>query len=82
MSSGFENIVKQKTEYDRITFETIIDNEDKETGEYINEFAIKKNADLIVLLKENKNFMDRIFKSGSTRKVLKRANLPVLIYHE
>jgi nucleotide-binding universal stress UspA family protein len=82
MGSGFENVIKQKTGYDRITVETLIDDEDKDTGEYINEFAVKNSADLIVLLKENKNFMERIFKSGSTRKVLKRADLPVLIYHE
>jgi nucleotide-binding universal stress UspA family protein len=82
MGTGFENIVKEKTGYEKITFATLIDKDGKEPGEYINEFAIDKDADLIVLLKENKNFIDRIFKSGSTRKVLKRVNLPVLIYHE
>jgi nucleotide-binding universal stress UspA family protein len=82
MGSGFENIIKEETGYDRIVVERLIDNQEKETGEYINEFALKNNADLIVLLKENKNFAERIFKSHSTRKIIKRANLPVLIYHE
>jgi nucleotide-binding universal stress UspA family protein len=82
MGTGFENIVKEKTGYGKIAFDTLIDKDDKEPGESINEFAIDRDADLIILLKENKNFLERVFKSGSTRKVLKRVNLPVLIYHE
>jgi nucleotide-binding universal stress UspA family protein len=82
MSTGFKQMVRQETGHDKISFASIIDDKHKDPGVYINEYAISVQADLIVLLKENKAFIERIFKPGSTREVLKNARLPVLIYHE
>ena len=80
MQKGFKDIVAQETNYDKIHVKT--EKESKSTEEKINDIAIKIKADLIVLLKENKGFIEKIFTSSSTKKVIKKAKLPVLVYHE
>ncbi len=79
---GFLELVKKELEYEKILVKTLIDKGGKNPGEYINEYAIDNGANLIVLLKENKSFIDRIFKPRFTKKVLKAAKLPVLVYQE
>jgi nucleotide-binding universal stress UspA family protein len=76
-----ENIVRQ-TGYTNISVQSIEDEKGKDLGENIHDHAKGVNADLIVLLKENKKFFERIFKSSVTKKVMKKTTLPVLVYHE
>ena len=76
-----ENIVRQ-TGYTKISAQSIKDEKGKDLGENIHDYATGVNADLIVLLKENKKFFERIFKSSVTKKVMKKTTLPVLVYHE
>jgi nucleotide-binding universal stress UspA family protein len=58
------------------------DEQDKGLAESLNEFANNEDAQLIVLLKENRSFFERIFKSGPAKKVIKKARLPLLVFHE
>ncbi len=80
IQKGFKDVVAQETNYDKIHVKT--EKESKSTEEKINDTAINIKADLIVLLKENKGFIEKIFTSSSTKKVIKKAKLPVLVYHE
>ncbi|MFO7924505.1 MAG: universal stress protein [Bacteroidales bacterium] len=82
MELGYGDMVVEETGYKNITVSSIIDDNDKDMGEHINSFALDNNATLIVLLKENKGFLEKIFKSSATREVIKAAKLPVLVYHE
>ncbi len=74
--------IESMTGYDKIHLETIPDEKDKNIAEEINEYAINKGASLIAILKQNRDFFERIFKRSTTRKVIKKASLPVLVYHE
>lgn len=86
LQSGFMDMMKKNTDYDKIFIESITNKEEDDLGECINKYATAKKADLVVLLKENKGFIDKIFKSSSTKKVakkaIKKAKTPVLIYRE
>ncbi len=79
---GFIEIVRKELEYDKIQVKTIVDKGKKGPGENINNYATDNGANLIVLLKENVNFIEKIFKPEQTKKVLKTAKLPVLVYQE
>ena len=75
-------MIKEKTGYANITIRSYIEPDGHEIPDIINEAASEMNADLIVALKENRHFLDRIFKASSTRKIIEHAKLPVLVYHE
>lgn len=79
---GFRDMIEKETNYNKISTEVIHARDNKDTGEQINEFAAEKGADLIALLKENRKFIEKIFKPSTTKKVIKRTKLPVLIFHE
>ncbi len=48
----------------------------------IKEFSRRNYADLVVLLRENKNFWQELFGNSTTKELVKEARVPVLIYHE
>ncbi len=80
--TGYKKMIEEETGYDKISVRSLIDRGEKSLGEYINDFALENQANLIVLLKENKGFTERLFKPGFTGKILKKTGLPVLIYQE
>lgn len=82
MKEGFRDMIVKETNYEKIFIETLADKENKDTGEQINEFATGKQADLIALLKENHGFIKKIFKPDTTKKVIQKMKLPVLVFHE
>ncbi|RKD91121.1 universal stress protein [Mangrovibacterium diazotrophicum] len=48
----------------------------------IKDFSKRNYADLVVLLKENKNFIREFFGKSTTKDLVKDSPIPVLIYHE
>ena len=82
LKSGFRSTLVKETGYEKISVKSLIDNQDSTLGDIINDFALDDNADLIVLLKTNKGFMEKIIKSSSAKNILKKVRLPVLVYHE
>jgi nucleotide-binding universal stress UspA family protein len=48
----------------------------------INDYSSDIDANLVVMLKENRHFLERLFKPSSTKKLIKEAKLPVLVFHE
>jgi nucleotide-binding universal stress UspA family protein len=80
--SEFRESITANTNYDKIEVETLTDEKDKGLAENLNDYAQNAGAQLIVLLKANRTFFERIFKSSTTKKVIKKARLPLLIFHE
>lgn len=80
--AGFQEMVYMKTGYDRVRVESLMERSGDDIGQMIKHYASQINADLIVVLKENRPFIDRLFKSSVTRKIIQKAEIPVLIFHE
>lgn len=80
--AGFQEMVKTKTAYDKVSVESLVDRTGEDIGQMINDYASLIDANLIVVLKENRPFFDRLFKSSSTKKIIQQAQIPVLVYHE
>lgn len=79
---GFIETVQKQTDYKPLVVKALYQGEQHNLTELLNDFALKNEADLLVLLKENKSFFNRIFSKSKTRELLKITVLPVLIYHE
>jgi nucleotide-binding universal stress UspA family protein len=80
-SKGFAEILGEKTGYNKITVKMIADKDGKDAVESLVCEAEKEKANLIVVLKENRNFFERIFKSSFTTNLIKKVQLPVLVFH-
>ncbi len=76
---GFQEMIREKVGYEHIEVQVTMTSEGIEK---VDDFAGELDAQLIVMLKENKSFLDRILEGSSTKKLLMHASLPVLIYHE
>lgn len=79
-TTGFNEMVQTKTGYKNIAVKCMVEKDNQKASHLINEYALEVSADLIVVLKENKSFFDRIFSPDSTTKIVKEAELPVLVY--
>lgn len=80
--AGFVEMLKKQTDYKSLWVRAFYQTKHDDLTELLNEFAIKSKADLLVLLKENKSFFNRIFNTSQTKEILKTAQLPILVYHE
>lgn len=80
--AGFLDVVRKETAYDNINIEAINAFRDSSIAEVINDYTSQVKGDLVVVLKENQNFLERIFKSQPSEKIIKNLDLPVLIFHE
>jgi nucleotide-binding universal stress UspA family protein len=81
-STGYSDILIEKVGYDKITMKLVPEEEGTEIAENILKFASGSEAGLIVLMKEDKGFLERIFTTSTTRKLAKHIKLPMLVYHE
>lgn len=80
-NEGFQKMVENETGYDQITVKALAEKEGDEMIGLINGYATSVDADLIVVLKENKNFLDRIFHPSSSEKLIEELDRPVLVFH-
>lgn len=79
---GFTETVQSKTGYDKISVKALLERENDEVAQLINDYSKDIDSDLVVVLKENRNFLARLFTSSATKKLIKEAKLPVLVFHE
>lgn len=79
---GFIETLQKQTAYKQLSFKVAYKSKEDDLTELLNDFALKNEADLLILLKENKSFFKRIFNTSQTKELLKITVLPVLIYHE
>lgn len=81
-SEGFAEIVNKKAASKNISVKMIADKVGSDAVEKLINEAEKARTDLIVVLKENRNFFERIFKSSFTAELIKKVQLPVLVFHK
>jgi hypothetical protein len=79
--TGFQKMIQNNTGYQKINVNALLE-AGQDISKLINEFAIATEADLIVILKENRSFLERIFKASPEKKIIKHARIPVLVFHE
>jgi nucleotide-binding universal stress UspA family protein len=79
-NAGFLQMLKERTGYDQLS--VTVNNNNKDAAEILSNYALIVEAGLIVVLKENKSFFERIFKSDVTKKIMEKSMLPVLVLHE
>ena len=80
--TGFQEMIRGKTSYDRISVKVLQERGPHDMGLLVNDFSTLVDAKLIVILKENKHFLDRIFNPDTSRRIIRQANIPVLVFHE
>lgn len=79
--TGFDEILRSQTGYQNIFVEYLKDEKSLNIAGMIKSYAIESNADLIVAMKQDRNFFGKLFSSDRTKKILKEEpELPVLIY--
>jgi nucleotide-binding universal stress UspA family protein len=80
--AGFQEMIRKKTSYDRIKVKVLQESDTNDMGLLVNDFSTLVRAKLIVVLKENKHFLERIFNPDTSRKIIRQAIIPVLVFHE
>ncbi|MCJ7718027.1 MAG: universal stress protein [Anaerolineales bacterium] len=80
-NAGFSKMLESKLSYNDISVKALVEKEGNDVAQMIESYASRIKADLIVMLKENKGFLERIFNPSSADKIMKESSLPVLIYH-
>jgi nucleotide-binding universal stress UspA family protein len=81
-STGYKDMLKEMTGYGKVSVHIMTPSEEQSTSGTIDEFAVSTGSDLIAVLKKNVNFLDRIFMSSTTNKLVRKAAKPVLVFHE
>ncbi|MEA1896908.1 MAG: universal stress protein [Bacteroidota bacterium] len=80
-NAGFQKMLETKTEYIKITAKALVENTGDDMVSLIHSYADRTGANLIVVLKENRRFLERIFKPSSSEKIIEVSSRPVLVYH-
>jgi nucleotide-binding universal stress UspA family protein len=81
-NAGFAVMIKEETGYDMIDHKVLKENTGEPLVKELHKFALMVDADLIVLLRENRGFIDRVFHGSRSEKIARETQLPVLIFNE
>ncbi len=79
---GFEAMLKKETGYNMISLKVLQETSGEPLVDELHDFALMMDADLIVLLRENRGFMDRLMHGSRSERIARKTRLPVLIYNE
>jgi nucleotide-binding universal stress UspA family protein len=79
---GFQKMLVKKTGYAQISLTSLHEHNGHDMTKLINSYANRTKTDLIVVLKENKNFLERIFTPSSSEKIVSETKRPILVFHE
>jgi nucleotide-binding universal stress UspA family protein len=80
-NAGFQKVVQNKTGYDDLTVKALVEKNSGGIPEMIGEFAAQDRSNLIVVLKDNKQFFERIFNPSTSNNIVHDTGYPVLVYH-
>lgn len=80
--AGFQKMLETKTGYQQISLTTLRDQKGHDMTGLINSYASRTKTDLIAVLKENKNFLERIFHPSSSEKIVEESDITILVFHE
>lgn len=81
-SEGFAEMLSKETGSSKVTVKMIADKDGKDAVESLVSEAEKEKANLIVVLKENRNFFERLFQSSFTSELVKKAQMPIMAFHK
>lgn len=81
LKDGFDSMIREKVGYENVSVKVLEVEEGKDEAESFANQAKNENANLIVVLKENRNFFERLFKSSFTAELVKQTQLPLLVFH-
>ena len=81
-SKGFAKMLSEKTGYNKISVKIITDEDGKDAVESLVNEAENAKAILIVVLKEKRNFFERLFKSSFTAEPVENIKLPIMVFHK
>jgi len=76
---GFQEEIRDNLQYRNINTTTKVGENITET---LESFAHEKQAGLIALWKENKNFLQRILQKSPVKELVDNPELPVLVFHD
>jgi nucleotide-binding universal stress UspA family protein len=79
---GFKQMLESKTGYQKISLKVLLEGNGHDMYDLLKGYASRTQADLIVVLKENKNFLERLFSPSASEKMVDETELPVLVFHE
>ncbi len=79
---GFASMIREKTGYNMISLKVLKETSGEPLVNELHNFALMMDADLIVLLRENRGFIDRLMHGSRSEKIARQTSLPVLIYNE
>lgn len=77
--AGMEELINRKIMFREIP---VVSEQAGNVTEGIKEFSKRNYADLIVLMREDKNFFQRVFGRSTTKELLRDTDIPVLVYHQ
>ena len=78
---GFQEMIVEQTSYERIQVETLFENDSEDMAGMVHAYCDIAGADLIVMLQENRSFLQKLFTKSTAEKILSHIELPVLIYN-
>jgi hypothetical protein len=79
---GFAGMIREETGYEMISVKVLQQQKGEPLITELHNFALMMDADLVVLLRENRGFLDRLFHGSRSEKIARETKLPVLIYNE
>jgi nucleotide-binding universal stress UspA family protein len=80
--AGFAEMIRKETGYDMISHKVLAETRGEPLVNELHNFALMIDADLIVMLRENKGFLDRLLHGSRSEKIARHTQLPVLIFNE
>lgn len=81
-NKGFTDILIEKVGYRNLEVSSMVQKQDGSLSDTIIDFSKLVHADLIVILKENKGFFERLFASSNTKMIMNKTEIPVLIFQQ
>lgn len=82
LKEGFDSIMREKVGYENVSVKVLEVEEAMDEAESFANQTKSEKANLIVVLKENRNFFERLFKSSFTAELIKQTQLPILVFHQ
>jgi nucleotide-binding universal stress UspA family protein len=78
---GFINMIKKETGYEMTSIKVLPEKGKEPLVTELHSFALMMDADLIVLLRENRRFTSRLIHGSHSEKIARETQLPVLIFN-
>jgi hypothetical protein len=81
-AAGFAEMIRKETGYGMISHKVLPEKTGEPLVSVLHNFALMIDADLIVLLRENRGFIERLIHGSKSEKIARQTQLPVLIFNE